>query len=450
MFYARSDMSSRYSSSTTQSQRNLRKDVSFVSPGIMDNAIMLSSKPRADGDGTVDAGTNVDTMQQKITATVLNCGPPTCSDPDAVYSVDSRKSDLYAPPSKHPMANYPQRHELAFTCPNATEWAAANGAVPGGTFAYANAIAIFTNMAGIPKTMRLKFVGVCTNTGADKRGSDGRGNDGAVVQYGGMTTANSGPRRIPANTLFYGVPEAMVCHDNSVKEGDKSFMPAYQDTSERAAGIDKYRASTHEVVDSDVIASFQHIRNETDEFIAREGANMQRLTNDKVQKHIQSITGALSTTPAFKYSEVNTWMSRYLFLWGKMIDTAGPAPPLMVKGVEDAFDDCVAAITQFWKQFTREQEEINKALPEPARDNVMNATTWYSSRKSGEWVKNKTDDDKLRNLVRQHTYLMKDCSAIYEMAFGAQVSYQRSFICGKTRYSAIAMNHMDAVFGYHL
>ncbi len=156
--------------------------------GVNENVTNLLNKRHRTG-GNKSGRPDPDTPQNVISTTAIMLAPPKHRDEKAAESV------LYAPFSQNALANTPSRGDWAVCAPMDQDWLA--NVVTSGSNTYSNALAVFTNMAGVPIGTKIRFAGLVGNAGMGKQGDASADNFGQVYSAGALSGRNTGPEYIP-------------------------------------------------------------------------------------------------------------------------------------------------------------------------------------------------------------------------------------------------------------
>lgn len=357
---------------------------------------------------------NPDTPQNVISTTCIMLAPPRSRDEKI------RDADCYAPMSTNKLADTPSRGDWAVCAPHDQDWLA--NVVTSGVNTYSNALAVFTNMAGVPRGTKIRFAGLVGNAGMGKQGDQCADNFGQVYSAGALSGRNTGPEYIPPLSPVYLSPYAYVRTD--AKSG-KPF-PGYTDPGWDAVGCDKYQPAVHALRDSDVSAFFHAIESDL-RAAAKKPDCLNRyksILNDlHVHEHV----------PVFLYAKHFLFQARADELMkGDQTDAA------VRQATKAVFDLIIKENKKYWKDTEAAQKCITDALGGPKwdtrRDDVLNTQPLQDHNKD--------------TLLKRYPELLLQSMEIFKAQFAEQCNFIRSLVFGKSRYGSPSEGQLDVMVGY--
>jgi hypothetical protein len=382
---------------------------------------MLNKKHRTGGNkvGRPDP----DTPQNVISTTCIMLGPPLHRDEEAPEAV------LYAPRSQNELANTPSRGDWAVCAPAEQDWLAR--VVTSGVNTYSNALAVFTNMAGVPKGTRIRFAGLVGNAGMGKQGDKSADNFGQVYSAGALSGRNTGPEYIPPLSPVYLSPYPYIRKD--AKTG-RSY-PGYTDPGWDAVNCDKYQPAVHALRDADVMAFFHSV----------ESTLKEEAKNDNCIRRAATIISDLGIhphVPVHKYAVHFLYQARVDELITQLQTVGmGAGRQAVVDQLVKAMVLTIAENKKYWRETAKEQKEITDALGGPKWDTRKDEATMMQDPKS-----NATNEQ----LLSAYVELMRASMEIFKCQFAEQANFIRSLVFGKSRYGSPSEGQLDVMCGYRL
>ena len=390
-------------------EKRQRSDLNM--PGINENYTNLMNKKHR-GMENKSGRPNPDTPQNVISTTCMMLAPPKARDDETT------DAECYAPASLNPLADTPSRGDWAVCAPYNQDWLAQSVAMN----TYSNALAVFTNMARVPRGTKIRFAGLVGNAGMGKQGDQSADNFGQVYSAGALSGRNTGPEYIPPLSPVYLSPYSYVRKD--VKTG-KPF-PGYTDPGWDAVKCDKYQPAVHALRDADVSAYFHAIEGDL-----RKAAKKA----DCINRH-KSILNDLNIhehVPVFLYAKHFLFQARADEL-AKDLST-GPLRDDAVK----VFNIILKENKKYWKDTEEQQRQITNALGGPQwdtrREDVLKETDIVAN--SSELV-----------VFKAYTKLLAMSMEIFKAQFAEQGNFIRSLVFGKSRYGSPSEGILDVMVGY--
>lgn len=409
--------------SRVTSVKRARENINM--PGVNEEYTNSTNKYARGAGNTLKGRPNVDTPQNVISTTAIHLPPPVCAE-DPEINPDIH---CYAPHSKNPIANIPQRGEFAFIpikeqgLPDVTSWYARSVSSSHNT--YGNAVPVCTNAAGVLIGTKFRFAGIVGNAGQAHDTNGEKDRYGQVYSAGAISGRNTGPQYIPPMTPVYATPHPFVIVD---EKGNKK--PGYRDPG-WPEGLDKYLFATYPLRDTDTMAYFRLIENKMDE-AAKKGDLLQA-------NKIKSLLGecrAHEHLPAWLYAEQYAYFANF---------RAAP-PDYIIRGHKAAVA-CIEKVIEYWKKI----EKLN--------DQVMNAMGAPSSKEGeGKQLKHAlVVQQEIKHTHKVHdagtyAYIFSRLSEIYmdifKFQFAEQENFKRSQLIGKSTYGSPSTQGLDLISGY--
>lgn len=413
----------------------LAKGNRFNMPGINENVTNSYNRGRL-GNPTNPGRPDPDTPQNVISTTAMMCAPPRSLDE---LTDEMEAIDLYAPTSRNALANVPTRGTWAvqadYNSVVGRDWS--SQVVKSSQNPYANAIAVFTNMGGVPKSVRIRFCGIVGNAGQGHGGDPNRDNFGQVYSAGALTGRNTGPEYIPPCSIVYLSPFPYLLTDSKTGK----TIPGYRDPSWEENQIDLFQPATHALRDTDACAFFHAMEAKIDEHaknpnFGNNGAIEAALTDAFVHKHV----------PVYLYAENYAYLvnaqnrvDEFITQFDKAGDADAQTERLGKKAVK-AINTAVAKNKEYWGKVAAEQKAVSDATGGPA----------WNPRYDSLVVADLPDHASAMQIIREMSKLQRLSNEVFKMQYAEQHNFMRALCFGKTRYGSPAGGKLDVTAGYRV